>query len=154
MDIVIVIVLLVLAVIFLLVEMFLIPGFSIAGATGIILIGITVWYAYAHLGTVGGNVTLAGSLVLTGLAVWIFIKSRALEKMALNTNVTGTVDKIDEEIIKIGDKGVTISRLAPMGKIRVNGIVIEAKTSDEFIDQDMEVVVLEVYKTNVLVEKA
>ncbi len=31
---------------------------------------------------------------------------------------------------------------------------MEAKTADDFIDQNEEIVVKEVYKTNVLVEKA
>ncbi len=153
MSIVIVIALIVLAIVFILLELFLIPGFSIAGITGILLMAVAVWYSYSYIGNVAGNLTLAGSIVMTGFAVWAFIKSRALEKMSLKTNVTGTIDAIDEEVIKIGDTGVTISRLAPMGKVRINGEVMEAKTSDEFIDENEEVVVLEVYKTNVLVEK-
>lgn len=154
MDVLIVVGLIVLAIVFILLELFLIPGFSISGIVGILLMGVAVWYAYANLGSVGGNLTLAGSFVLTGLAVWGFIKSKALEKMSLKTNVSGTVDTIDETVIKVGDKGKTISRLAPMGKVLINGEVMEAKTIDEFIDQDEEIVVLEVYKTNVLVEKA
>ena len=154
MDIIIVIALLVLAIAFLLIELFLIPGISIAGGAGIVLLAVAVWYAYTHIGPVAGNITLFGSVALTGFAVWLFVKSRALEKMSLKTNITGKVDKIDEEFIKVGDHGVTISRLAPMGKIRVNGLIMEAKTSDEFIDQNEQVVVLEVYNTNVLVEKA
>ena len=73
--------------------------------------------------------------------------------MSLKTNVTGTVDEINENLIRVGDKGITVSRLAPMGKVKVNGIVVEAKTGSEFIDQKQEIVVLEVFKTNVLVEK-
>ena len=154
MDIIIIIAILVLAIAFLLIELFLIPGISIAGGAGIVLLAVAVWYAYTHIGPAAGNITLFGSVALTGFAVWLFVKSRALEKMSLKTNITGKVDKIDEEFIKVGDHGVTISRLAPMGKIRVNGLIMEAKTSDEFIDQNEQVVVLEVYNTNVLVEKA
>ncbi len=154
MDIIIVIALIVLAIAFLLIEFFLIPGFSIAGGTGLVLMGVSVWYAYSHIGSLAGNITLFGSIILTGFSVWVFIKSRALDKMSLKTNITGTVDKIDEEIIKTGDRGVTLSRLAPMGKVRVNGTIIEAKTNDEFIDQNESIVVLEVFKTNVLVGKA
>ena len=153
MDIIIVVALLLLAIGFLLVEFFLIPGVSIAGIAGIILMAVSVWYAYSHIGNVAGNITLIGSVALTGFSVWAFLKSKALERMSLKTNITGTVDKIDVKITKPGDKGLTISRLAPMGKIRVNGLIMEAKTNDEFIDQNSEVVVLEVYKTNVLVEK-
>ena len=153
MDILIVVVLLVLAIVFLLIELFLIPGLSIAGISSIVLAAISVWYAYSHVGAVAGNITLVGAFVFSVVAIWVFIKSRALEKMSLKTNVTGTVDKINEEKIRVGDKGMSVSRLAPMGKVKVNGVVVEAKTSDEFIDQGTQIVVVEVYQTNVLVEK-
>ena len=153
MDILIVVGLLVLAIVFLLIELFLIPGLSIAGISSIVLAAISVWYAYSHVGAVAGNITLVGAFVFSGVAIWLFIKSRALEKMSLKTNVTGTVDKINEEKIRVGDKGMSVSRLAPMGKVKVNGVVVEAKTSDEFIDQGTKIVVVEVYQTNVLVER-
>jgi membrane protein implicated in regulation of membrane protease activity len=88
-----------------------------------------------------------------GVAIWAFMKSKALDKMSLRTNVTGRVDEIDELKIKVGDTGTTLSRLAPMGKIKINGTVVEAKTDNEFLDPNTEVIVKEVYKTNVLVEK-
>ena len=153
MDILIVVALLVLAIVFLLIELFLIPGLSIAGISSIVLAAISVWYAYSHVGAVAGNITLVGAFVFSVVAIWVFIKSRALEKMSLKTNVTGTVDKINEDQIRVGDKGMSVSRLAPMGKVKVNGVVVEAKTSDEFIDQGTQIVVVEVYQTNVLVEK-
>ena len=46
MDILIVIALLLLAIIFLLIEFFLIPGVSVAGGAGIVLMVVSVWYAY------------------------------------------------------------------------------------------------------------
>lgn len=143
--------LLLLAIIFILIELFLIPGVSIAGIIGIALFGVAVFYAY-KIGPLAGNLTLLGSFVLSGIGIWAFLKMRVLEKMSLKTNVTGTVEKIDEELIKEGDVGITLSRLAPMGKVKINNIVTEAKTNDEFIDEGSEIIVIEVYKTNVLVE--
>ena len=72
--------------------------------------------------------------------------------MALKTGIDGKVDPLKGLSIKVGDTGKTTSRLAPMGKVKINGAVIEAKTNDEFIDQGVEVVVLEVFNTNILVE--
>ena len=71
----------------------------------------------------------------------------------VNREYMSSVDSISQEHIKPGDKGITISRLAPMGKVKINGHTMEAKTADDFIDQNEEIVVLEVFKTNVLVEK-
>ena len=151
MEITIVVILLVLGIVFLLLEIFLFPGISVAGVAGAVFTAAAVWYAYTHIGAVAGNITLIGGVVLLGVAVWMFMRSRALDKMSLKTSITGIVEAIDELKISVGDKGTTISRLAPMGKIKINGTVVEAKTDNEFIDPNTEVIIKEVYKTNVLV---
>ncbi len=153
MEIAIVIGLLVLGMIFFIIEAFLIPGFSVAGIVGGILTVIAVWYAYQYLGPTAGHITLVSSILLIGFSIYGFAKSKTLDRMSLKTNVDSKVDSISQEHIKPGDKGITISRLAPMGKVKINGHTMEAKTADDFIDQNEEIVVLEVFKTNVLVEK-
>lgn len=153
MEIAIVLVLLLVGIIFLLLELFLIPGLSLAGIAGTISMGAAVYYAYAQIGNTAGHLTLIGGLLLSAIAVWIFIKSKALEKMSLKTEIDGKVDPLAEVKVSIGDTGVTASRLAPMGKVKINGFVMEAKTNDDFIDEGSEIRVIDILKTNVLVER-
>ncbi len=152
MEVAIVITLLALGILFFIIELFLIPGISISGIFGGILTFVAVWYAYAKIGNTAGNITLVGGLLFSIVAIWLFMKSRALEKMSLKTNVSGNSTSIPDEV-KVGDKAMTLSRLAPMGKILVNGLTIEAKTNDSFIDESTEVVIKKIDKTNVLVEQ-
>lgn len=153
METVIVILLVIVGVVLLLVELFLIPGVSVAGIAGVFFFGGAIYYAYEALGSTAGHLTLFASLVVLVLAVWIFVRSRALEKMALNTEIDGKNDPLKDVKVQIGDSGTAVSRLAPMGKVKVNGFIIEAKTNSDFIDDGEEIVVLEVLSTNVLVEK-
>jgi len=153
MDIAIVCVLLFLGIVFFLIELFLLPGISIAGIVGGVFIGGAIYYAYAFVGPMAGTITLIGGLVFFALAVWWFMHSKALDKMMLKTDIDGKIEPLKGLDIQAGDIGKTLSRLAPMGKIRINNAVIEAKTTGDFIDEDEEIVVLEVYNTNVLVEK-
>lgn len=154
MGITLVIILLVVGIIFFLIEIFLLPGFSIAGIVGGVFVGAAVFCAYAYIGATAGTITLIGSVILLGVAIWLFMRSRMLEKMSLNTDIDAKIEPLKGLDIKAGDKGRTMSRLAPMGKVRINGAVVEAKTNDDFIDQEEDVVVLQVYNTNVLVERA
>ena len=153
MNIAIICILLALGILFFLVELFLLPGFSIAGIVGILFIGASIYCAFAFEGVAAGMITSAGGIVLLVLAVWQFMRSKVLDKMSLKTDIDGKIEPLKGLEIQAGDKGKTLSRLAPMGKIRINGAVVEAKTSDDFIDPDEEIVVLEVYNTNVLVER-
>ena len=52
---------------------------------------------------------------------------------------------LTEDQVKAGDRGTTLTRLAPMGKILVNEMVREAKSIEGFIDEhsDIEVVAIE-----------
>ena len=93
------VVLLVLAgVALLLMEMFLLPGFGIAGVSGFgALIGAVV-VAWLKISAVAGYITLAASLILSGLAIWGFLRSRALDKMALDTKIEGHVELADNKL--------------------------------------------------------
>lgn len=149
-----IIILLVIGIVFLIIELFLIPGTSIAGiASGILLICAVV-FAYSGLGRTAGNITLILSVVMAGIAIWLFLHTRTLDKIELKTEIKSKVDPLKGLNIKVGDKGRTLSRLAPMGKVMIDGNVAEAKTRGEFLDHDTEIVVVEVHSTNLLVEKA
>lgn len=153
MEITVVFILLLVGVALLLIEMFLIPGLSIAGIGGLIFLGGAIYYAYAFIGPDAGHLTLLAGFIMMVIAVWIFIRSKALERMSLKTEIESKNDPLKGIDVKVGDVGTTSSRLAPMGKIKVHGQVVEAKALDDFIDQDVEVVIIKVQSTNVLVER-
>lgn len=153
MEITIVIVLLIVGIIFFLLELFLIPGISIAGIAGTIFMGGAIYYAYTRISAAAGHITLFASLVLLAIAIVVFIRSKTLEKLSLKADISGKNDPLEKIEINIGDIGITSSRLAPMGKVKINGSVVEAKTNDDFIDQGIKVKVLKVMNTNILVER-
>ena len=79
----------------LLAEMFLLPGFGIAGVFGLASLVAAVVIAYLKLVVLwawAGHVTLAACVVLCGIAIWVFLKSKALNKMALDTKIEGGLD--------------------------------------------------------------
>jgi membrane-bound ClpP family serine protease len=79
----------------LLAEMFLLPGFGIAGIFGLASLVAAVVIAYVKLTVLwawAGHVTLAACVVLCGIAIWVFVKSKAMDKMALNTTIEGGID--------------------------------------------------------------
>jgi membrane-bound ClpP family serine protease len=71
----------------------------------------------------------------------------------LKTNIESTVDSPRDMDLKVGDEGVSLSRLAPIGKARFHHITIEAKSTNEFIDENTPVVIVHIEGYNVIVEK-
>ena len=48
------------------------------------------------------------------MLIW-FMRSKTLDKIALKKNITSKIDRSAEEKVKIGDTGVTTTRLALIG---------------------------------------
>lgn len=153
-NLIIVIAVIALGVLFLLIEFFLLPGISIAGIAGAIFLIGGIIYSYIFLGNTAGTITLAASaLLLAGSFGWL-LRSKSLRKIALETNIDDTVDNSELKKINIGDTGITLSRLNPIGKIMINDVTAEGKSFDgEFIDEDMEIEVVKIETYNVLVTK-
>ena len=143
-----------LGIIFLLAEIFLLPGITISGIAGFIFLVGGIAYAYMYMGTAAGNITLIVSgLLIIGSFIY-FIKSKSLRRISLNTNIDSKVDNSDLKKINIGDEGITQSRLNPIGKVFINDLTVEAKSIDgQMIDEDTVVVVNKVDWSNILVSK-
>ena len=143
----------VIGLVFLALEILVIPGVGVAGVIGFILIAVGVWQAYAGHGLVAGHLTLGGTLVLTVLTLVLSLRSKTWKRLALSTAIDSKVNVIDTEKVKPGDAGKTVSRLAPMGKAVINGEFYEVSTNGDFIDQQSEIVVLKVDHNKIIVKR-
>ena len=146
MDIFIIIVLVVAAVILFLVELFIVPGISIAGVLAGGCIIYANYYAFTNIGTTAGFITLAVSAIAcVGSLIW-FMRSKTLDKIALK-------DRSAEEKVKIGDTGVTTTRLALIGYAEINGDIVEVKSTDGFLNEKTPIIVNRITDGVILVEK-
>ncbi len=145
-------VLLLLGVLMLVVEIFLLPGISIAGIIGGVFLVVGIVKAFFFSVEAGILVTII-SLLLIALAIYLFMKSKTLNKLSLHDAIDSKVEPLKNIDIKVGDRAVTLSRLAPMGKISIGNKVIEAKSVKDFIDDGVEVEVVSVENTTVEVSR-
>lgn len=132
-------------------EMFLIPGFGLAGFFSFVSLAASVAWAYMKVSPFAGHVTLFVALILLGICLYMFLRGKTLEKMSLKTDISDKVDLLKNLDVKPGDILTTTSRLAPMGKVMVGTTEVEAKSFD-FIDQNTQVEVVKI-EGNVLVVK-
>jgi len=82
MDTTIVIILLFLGVIFFISELFFIPGFSLAGFAGALLMAGSIYYAYTSISRTAGFTVLMVSVLISGASLWVFLRSKILERVA------------------------------------------------------------------------
>ena len=95
---------------------------------------------------------IISALACIGSLVW-FMRSKTLDKIALKKNITSKVDRSAEEKVKVGDIGVTTTRLALIGYAEINGDIVEVKSSDGFLNEKTPIIVDRIADGVLLVER-
>ena len=126
---------------FLLLEILVIPGTGVAGIIGFILLGIGVWQAYVYYDAYIGHWVLAGTIAGTVAVLVYSLRAKTWRRVALKTEINSRVNIIDEDKLKPGDVGKSISRLVPGGKAVFNKEFYEVRTLGNFIDPGEDIVI-------------
>jgi len=141
-------------------EVFVIPGFGIAGIAGILamLFGLTAAlidnatfeFSYAGFNSVAGPLLLVSLSITTAILLSLWITSRIglknglLQRFALNSvqKVSDGFVGIPEEItVLTGKTGIADTMLRPSGKVRIDDKMYDAKSEFGYIDKGVTVVV-------------
>ena len=136
-----------------LIELFLIPGTSLAAFLSGACMIYAIYHAFTYMGSVAGFITLLVSAIAGIFAIWWFMRSKTLDKVALKKDIEGKVDRDAEHRVKVGDQGVAVTRLALFGQAEINGDLVEVKSCDGFLNPKTPIKVVRINDGNILVER-
>lgn len=148
-----VIFLILLGLFFLVVELIFLPGITLGTVLSAVSYGAAIYLGFSRLGLIGGMIILFIIAALSLVATVVSLRAKTWQRLALNNKVDGQSNASPEEVVAVGAKGVTISRLSPMGKVEIDGKTYEAKSGGEYIDQRTEVEVVGFENSNIIVRK-
>ena len=126
---------------FLVAELVFLPGAALGVILSLASYAAATYFAFVRIGMVGGFITLGIILLLSLIATIISLRAKTWQRFALKNKLEGQSMQTPAEEVRIGDCGVTISRLSPMGKVLIGGKEYEAKSAEAYIDQRTEVTV-------------
>lgn len=140
-----VIILILLGILLFLIEFLIIPGATIAGIGGLILMAGGVYLAFENFDSQVGFIVLISTLLASVIILVIALRSRTWKNVMLNDKIYGRVNEgPGEGKIKPGDHGITVTRLNPIGRIKVNDIVMEGKSLQGYLNPKTEIEVIKV----------
>lgn len=149
-----VITLLVIGLLMLFVEMFLIPGFGIAGVCGILCFAGAIVMAFMHYGASVGFLVLFCALIICGLFLVFALRAKTWKRLSLQQNIDSKALQTPEERgIKPGMRGVSCGRLSPAGMARINNQDIEVYAAQGIIDPGTPVEVLHIEGMRIFVKE-
>lgn len=142
-------------------EIFVVPGFGVAGISGIALIFgslilsmiSNVNFDFSNTPTLEVNNAFKSLLfAMVGLVILLYFfgaslfKSRFFKKVVLTDTLADSKVNVQFEQTNVSDvigaSGITRTDLRPMGRVEINGTNYEAKTLAEFISAGTEVKVV------------
>jgi membrane-bound ClpP family serine protease len=136
------------------VEVFLIPGISVAGIASALCLLYAVYYAFTSIGTLAGLLTLVvGAVGVVGVTAW-FMRSKTVDKLSLKKSLDYDLNPLKDLDIRVGDTGCAVTRLALIGNADIKGHILEVRSADGFIDEKTPIVVERITDGCILVHKA
>jgi len=146
--------LIILGLLLFIVEFMLIPGVTIAGIGGAVCLITAIVFSFASFGTTAGLLVLGITVLVMIVLTVLMLKSGTWNKFMLKTAIDGKVDTVgaEEGKVKAGDRGVTVTRLAPGGKVLVNGEYFEGKSIDILVDPHQEIEVVRIEDNKLIVK--
>lgn len=138
---------------FLVAELVFLPGLTFGLVLSLMGYVAAIYLGFARLGFVGGVITLVVVVAISLLVTVLSLRAKTWQRLALKDKVDGQSMDTPSNSVNIGDKGVCVSRLSPMGKVNIAGKIYEAKSVDSYIDQRSEVGVVGFENFTVIVKK-
>jgi membrane-bound ClpP family serine protease len=136
----------------LVVEVIFIPGTSIAGIIGfgLILFGLTLSFRYFDSDT--GWLVLGVTAITSGLIFYWTFRTKPWKHFALKSAIKSKVNEGELEVLKVGETGLTISALRPMGKAEFHGKMYEVTSLTNYVEHGVQVKIIKLSSNQIIVE--
>ncbi|HMG88656.1 MAG TPA: NfeD family protein [Chryseolinea sp.] len=134
------------------IELIFIPGTTVVGLLGLAFAIVGIVISYGHFGSDIGFYILIGSLVTTLGAMFIAFRTGAWNRFAHKSSIDSRVNEGIMSGVQIGDEGITLSTLKPMGKAEFNNQTFEVKTAGNYIDRGERVKIIFIESHQIVVE--
>lgn len=134
-------------------EVVFVPGTTVVGIVGVIFMGVGIMYGYRHFGDEVGLYILLGTGVATAVALFFSFRSGAWTRFANKSAIDSKVNEGLVEPLKVGDEGMAISTLKPVGKARFAAGEFEVKSVGDYVDVGTPVRIMHIAGNQIIVKQ-
>jgi len=136
--------------IFVVIEIFLVPGVSVPGLVGLAMIGYGIFKARSAYGISGALIATTVSVVAAVVLIKMALKSRAVKSIGLDYSEK-EAKAIDDYSSLIGKEGTAVSTLRPSGTAMIDSKRFNVVTDGEYIEKDSPIQVSAIEGTRIIV---
>ena len=134
------------------VEVVFVPGTTVVGIIGVIFAGTGIVVTYKHFGSEVGFYMLLGMAAITAIALVYSFRSKAWTRFANKSSIDSKVNEGLTASLQLGDEGITLSALRPMGNVEFQNGQFEVKTLGDYVDVGTHVKIVHIQGNQIIVK--
>ncbi len=139
-------------IIFLLLEILVVPGATVVGLLGVALVVAGNVISFNNYGTETGVITILLTLLVSLVSIGIALRSRTWKRAMHSSVLEGRVNVVEADKVVKGDEGISITRLNPMGKALIKEEYFEVSSKDNLIPENTTIEVVKVEGNKIIVK--
>ncbi len=139
-------------IVFLLLEILVVPGATVVGLLGIGLVIAGIVVSFNNYGLEIGIITIAATLLVSIVSIGLALRSNTWKKAMHNSVLEGRVNIVELDKVIKGDEGVSITRLNPVGKAMIKDDYYEVRSNDNLIAENTPIEVVKVEGNKIIVK--
>jgi membrane-bound ClpP family serine protease len=134
------------------VEIILIPGTTLVGIAGLLFNLAGIYFGFEYFGTAVGFIILGVALTGNVFLVMYSFRMKAWERFSLKNKADSRVNEGIHSALKIGQKGISLSALRPVGKAEFEGKTYEVRTIGPYMDRGVELEIIKIEPDRIIVQ--
>ncbi|OEK05447.1 NfeD family protein [Roseivirga misakiensis] len=136
------------------VELIFIPGTTIFGILGALLVAVGVYFTYENYGNTTGTYVFIGSAVAGGGLLIYGLKAKTWKRFALGSQINSKVKEGYVDALRLDMSGLAQSDLKPIGKAEFDGKTYEVSSQGDLIDAGSTVRIVRINGNKIIVKLA
>lgn len=137
----------------LVIEIIFVPGTTVVGVVGFVLLLVGVVLSFRYYGSTVGWTTASGSAVGTAVILYFCFKSDVWSRFASKATINSRVNEGEMNDLLVGTEGIAVSALRPIGKAELKGKIYEVKTFGSYLETGKKIRIIEILSNQIVVEQ-
>ncbi len=148
-----VVVLLLSGIVLLGIELFILPGFGVAGIMGLLAMGAGLVAAWFHFGAFWGSLAIAGTVAVSIVMLVVTFRSKVIRnRFVLDTHLRpGGGTESQDLSAMVGKTGMSHTDLRPAGIAEIEGERLDVVSDGGYIEKGIPIRVIEIEGPRVIV---
>lgn len=134
------------------IEVIFVPGTTFVGLLGVLFAGAGVAYSFLKFDTATGYSVLGVTLALSLATLIYFFKKKTWKLFSLHDVNEGRVNEGLTGALQVGQQGVAVSSLRPMGKAEFSGKEFEVTSLGDYVNSGTTLTIIKIEPNKILVE--